>query len=401
MTAQARNQVIFWPQIVDALAVDPREEMARRLPRFLQGFLTWLTAVPSPAAAGRERTAAGYLVAAPAWIVSGLALGGAGFAAPALGAGLIPLGLLFISCGLGLFQVVIFHHCAHGTVFRTRERNRRVGRAISAVLLFKHFDLYQHEHMLHHSAKRLLTPEDEFAQFLFDLCGLEPGIAKAELWRRVVVNIVSPLFHGRFLLRRLKASFGSHDRAHNLLGSATWLTLSLAAAGAGVFVPFLVLWVLPVTVLLQIATIFRILCEHRFPDAGLIDARDKLFVCMATTGVFPGSAPPSAEEPPDIRIAGWAAWWAEMLILQLFVRLFVLVGDPPCHDYHHRRPASKRWASYAQARQQDRLNGCWGFPVNYCDSWGLFRTIDANLATLAAVPRRTANDGAKLGVTAS
>ena len=99
------------------------------------------------------------------------------------------------------------------------------------------------------------------------------------------------------------------------------------------------------------------------------------------------SAPPPADEPPDLRVAGWAAWWAEMLTLQLFVRLFVLVGDAPCHDYHHRRPASRRWTSYAHARQQDRLEGCRGFPVNYCDSWGLFRTIDANLATLAAIPR--------------
>src|SRR5215470_4254008 len=258
MAAHAQEQAIVWPRLVDAAAADPREEMARRLPVLLQGFLTWLTAVPPVAADVRERTAAGYLVAAPAWIVAGLALGGLGFAAPALAAAAVPLGLLFVTCGLGLFQVVIFHHCAHGTVFRTRDRNRRVGRAISAVLLFKHFDLYQHEHMLHHSVRRLLTPEDEFAQFIFDLCGLEAGLAKGELWRRVVVNIVSPLFHGRFLMRRLRASLGSHDRAHNLLGIATWLTLLLAAAGLGVLGPFLLLWVLPVTVLLQIATIFRI-----------------------------------------------------------------------------------------------------------------------------------------------
>src|SRR6266404_876121 len=107
------------------------------------------------------------------------------------------------------------------------------------------------------------------------------------------------------------------------------------------------------------------------------------------TAASSGVAPPAADVPLAIRLGGWLAWWVEMLTVQLFVRLFVLVGDAPCHDYHHRRPASKRWASYAQARQQDRLNGCWGFPVNYCDSWGLFRTIDANLATLAAVPRRT------------
>jgi len=385
MIVQARDQAIFWPSLVDALIVDPREEMARRLPAFLQGFLTWLTAVPAHGAAYREWTTARYLIGAPAWTLSGLVLGGMGFAAPSFGAVLIPLGLLFITCGLGLFQVVIFHHCAHGTVFRKRERNRQVGRVISAVLLFKHFDLYQREHMLHHSAKRLLTPEDEFAQFIFDLCRLEAGMSKAQLWRRVVLNIVSPVFHCRFLWRRVTASLSSHDRAHNILGTVVWLTSSFAAAAAGYLVPFLVLWVLPVTVLLQIATIFRILCEHRFPDARLIDARDKLFVCMATAGVFPGSAPPTMDEPPEIRLASWAAWWAEMLTLQLFVRLFVLVGDAPCHDYHHRRPASSRWTNYAHARQKDRLEGCQGYPVNYCDSWGLFRTIDRNLATLAAV----------------
>ena len=380
-------------RVADLVVVDPRQEMARRLPAGLQGFLTWLTAMPADGEAAGETTALRHLAAAFAWIAAGLAVGGAVFAGlgPVL---LLPLALLLVCCGLGLFQVVVFHHCAHGTVFRTRRANRGAGRLISALLLFKHFDHYQREHMLHHSARKLLTAEDEFAQFVFDMCGLEAGLPKAELWRRVAVAVFSPLFHGRFLWRRIKASLNSHDRAHNILGMATWTGAFAAAAVAGFLVPFLVLWVLPVTVLLQIATIFRILCEHRFPDAGLIDARDKLFVCMATTGVFPGSAPPSAEEPPDIRIAGWAAWWAEMLILQLFVRLFVLVGDAPCHDYHHRRPASKRWASYAQARQQDRLNGCWGFPVNYCDSWGLFRTIDHNLATLAATRQAVLGRGA-------
>ena len=105
-------------------------------------------------------------------------------------------------------------------------------------------------------------------------------------------------------------------------------------------------------------------------------------------------APPAYDDPPLIRSLGWLGWWAEMLTLQLFVRLFVLVGDAPCHDYHHRRPASKRWASYAHARQQDRLDGCRGFPVNYCDSWGLFRTIDRNLATLAATRQAVLGRGA-------
>ena len=380
-------------RVADLVAVEPRQEMARRLPACLQGFLTWLTAMPADGEAAGETTALRYLVRAFAWIVAGLALGGAAFAGlgPVL---LLPLALLLVCCGLGLFQVVVFHHCAHGTVFRTRRANRRAGRLISALLLFKHFDHYQREHMLHHSARKLLTADDEFAQFVFDMCDLEAGLSKAELWRRVGVAVISPLFHGRFLWRRIKASLGSHDRAHNLLGMAAWTGAFATAAGSGFLVPFLVLWVLPVTVLLQIATIFRILCEHRFPDERLIETRDKLFVCLATTGVFPGAMPPSADHPRWIRIGGWFGWWTEMLTWQLFIRLFVLVGDAPCHDFHHRRPASRLWVDYARARQKDRLLGCPGFPVNYCDSWGLFRTIDHNLATLAATRQAVLGRGA-------
>jgi hypothetical protein len=220
------------------VGVDPRAEMARRLPAALQGFLTWLTAMPAPGAAHRERTAVQHLVAAFTWTVAGLTLGAVAFTGPEFDTALLPLALLFVCCGLGLFQVVVFHHCAHGTVFSTRERNRQVGRAISAVLLFKHFDLYQREHMLHHSAKKLLTAEDEFAQFVFDICGLEAGIPKAELWRRIAVNVVSPLFHGRFLWRRIRASLGSHQRVHNFLGILFWVGSFALATGAGVLFPF-------------------------------------------------------------------------------------------------------------------------------------------------------------------
>ncbi|HTW27079.1 MAG TPA: hypothetical protein VME92_08135, partial [Acetobacteraceae bacterium] len=83
----------------------------------------------------------------------------------------------------------------------------------------------------------------------------------------------------------------------------------------------------------------------------------------------------------------WTAWWLNMLTVQLFVRLFVLVGDAPCHDFHHRRPATKRWTSYIQARQADADAGSPGFPANYIETWGLFRAVDENLAAMALAPR--------------
>lgn len=375
------------PESSTAARTDPRVVMFHQLPRWLQPFLTWLTARPAPGEAAPARTPRAFVLAALIWTACGIGAGVLALHLPLwAGAPVLALGLLMTTCGLGLFQVVVFHHCAHGTVFRDRARNRQVGRLISALLLFKHFDAYQREHMLHHSPRKLLTDEDEFADFVFAMCNLRPGLAKRELWRRVLRNLFSPAFHARFLRRRVRASLASPDRAHNAVGIAVWTAAAAAGVLSGHAVAFLLVWVLPVTVLLQMATVFRILCEHRFPPPVLIAARGKEFVCRATAGVFPGQYPPAHRVVSLTGAARWAGWWLNMLTVQLFVRLFVLVGDAPCHDFHHRRPATRRWTSYIHARQQDLDAGCPGFPLNYQESWGLFRAIDENLATLSATP---------------
>jgi fatty acid desaturase len=371
---------------------NPREKMAARIHPLVQPFLTWLTARPAPGEAATERPGEFFVVTALLWSFGGVALSATPFlldAVPLMLWLLLPLGLLATSCGLGLFQVVVFHHCSHGTVFRSRARNHQVGRLVSALLLFKRFDDYQHEHMLHHSPKKLLTEEDEFADFVLGLCGLEAGLPKRELWRRVCVSLVSPAFHARFLRRRIGASLFTGDRAHDRVGRIAWTGAFLAAAAVGVLPAFLVAWVLPVTVLLQAATVLRILCEHRFPEPELIAMRNREFVCHATAGVFPGREPPAARATSPLGLAQWAGWWLEMLTVHLFVRLFVLVGDAPCHDFHHRRPATRRWTDYIHARQQDLDAGSPGFPAGYIENWGLISAIDANLASLAATRPET------------
>lgn len=373
-------------------ASNPREQMAARLPAALQPFLTWLTARPAPGEAIPQRSALGFVAGALGWIAGGVLLTLLPFlvssAVPAIWL-LLPVGLLFTSCGLGLFQVVIFHHCSHGTVFQTRETNRRVGRLISSLLLFKRFDDYQHEHMLHHNAKKLLTEEDEFADFVLGLLGLEAGLSKRELWRRLLVCTFSPAFHWKFLVRRVQKSLFTGDAAHDWPGHVFWGGAIVTTLATGTFGLFLLAWVLPVTVLLQIATIYRIIVEHAFPEAELVAARDKTFVCHATLGVFPGREPPAEPAGSLAGLFAWGAWWAEMLTLHLFVRLFVLVGDAPCHDFHHRRPATRRWTSYAHARQNDLDAGSPGFPAGYFECWGLFAAVDRNLASLAATRPET------------
>jgi fatty acid desaturase len=377
-------------QLGTSIRYDPRAEMAMRLPSRVQPLLTWLTAKPAPGEEPAPKSPLAFvreaaLLTAGGCAVSTLALSLLTVQEPLFWF-LLVSGLLATTSGLGVFQVVIFHHCAHGTIFRTRARNRTVGRVVSAVLLFKHFDRYQAEHMLHHNAKKLFTDDDEFTDFILGICDLAPSLDRHELWRRLLVDLVSPLFHGRFLYKRIRGSLGSHERSHNLIGIGTWGTLLILAALTHTLGIFFVAVVLPVTVLLQIATVFRILCEHRVPPVEVLIRRGPDLVCQATAGVFPGVQPPEARATTLHGLAAWLVWWTNMLTVQLFVRLFVLVGDAPCHDFHHRRPANKRWTDYAHARQADLEAGCPGFPLNYVDTWGLFRAINENLGALARAP---------------
>lgn len=318
-------------------------------------------------------------------VLAGLAMGILGYPHHVV---LLLIAMLLVTAGLGLFQVVVFHHCSHLTVFRKREINIFVGRLISVILLFKHFDSYRHEHMLHHSHNKLLTDEDEFADFVFQTCQLKAGEPIGVLRMRVLLHIISPIFHGRFTYRRIRAAWGSTRRVDTAIGVAFWLATAAAAAVTGHTQAYLLLWVVPVTILLQIATVGRILCEHSFPDLDIIRVRGRDLSSHATGGVFAGSMPPAAPALTVSGLAQWLRWWVSMLVIQVPVRLVILVGDAPCHDFHHRKPASRRWTSYIQARQSDREANT-ASKANYHDTWGLFHAIDATLISLSRLPPGT------------
>lgn len=365
---------------------DPRAEMAARLPKAVQPFLTWLTAKPAPGEPITRRSPYSYVAAAVILTIGGCVMS---FLAmlnfpdfSLLSSILLPTGLVLTTSGLGLFQVVIFHHCAHNTVFRTQETNLLAGRMISALLLFKYFDAYKHEHLLHHSPKIQFTDQDEFSDFMVNMCGFPAGQSRRKLWLHLIGMLVSPSFHAKFLYRRIRGSLGSENWRHNALGITFWCALLIASAAYHWLMLVSITWVLPVSVLLQIATVFRILCEHRVPEPEILAAGGRTLVSQATSGVMPGAAVPSRDLPAYRSVAAWSLWWLNMLTVQLFVRVFVLVGDAPCHDFHHRRPGHG-WTSYIQGRQSDMDAGSPGFPSNYLETWGLFRAVDANFALLA------------------
>jgi fatty acid desaturase len=384
---------------------EQREEMARRLPRLVQPFLTWLTALPAISERSSERKPGHVVAEAFAWILIGTALSAT---AAAKGRGfllLLPVGLLATSSGMGLLQAVVFHHCSHGMVFASRQANRAVGKLISLLLLIKEFDVYQKEHAAHHSPKRLLTADDEHLSFLTRFLGVYPGMTRQEMRRRMLRSFVSPAFHARLMTARLSGCLFRCSAIEGVTRALAWGVILGLSWWTGLIVPVLIAWFVPAILLLQIATTLRVLAEHRAPRADAAPRRDRGFIAHSTAGVFPGAPVPPVAATKGRALLAWTIWWGEMLTVHLFSRLFVLVGDAPAHDYHHRRPGSRDWPNFIHARAQDRALGCPGFPANYFSTLGLFRAIDENLSSLAEVRPSVAArlepiDGAEVGVPA-
>ena len=173
-------------------------------------------------------------------------------------------------------------------------------------------------------------------------------MSRPQLWRRLALLLASPWFHGRFMYKRVCGSVFSKDRTHNLIGFGVWGAVLAGGALTHTLVQAAVIWVLPVTVLLQIATVFRILCEHRLPSEEVIEKRGRDLVCEATAGVFAGVRPPARSLPAPARLAAWGWWWANMLTVQVFCAV-VRAG---------RRCAMPRFPSPAAGEEMDRIYLC-------------------------------------------
>ncbi len=359
-----------------------RDDMAKALPSWVQPFLTWLTAKPVTGEAAKQTSAVYHVSTATLATVAGVALSVAAVLAGGFWLALLPVGWILTASGMGKLQAVVYHHCSHDTVFKNRHLHGYVGDLLSGLLLLKHFPTYRREHLRHHNARHQFSQDDEFQQFIERTARLVPGADRAALRRRVLYSLISPRFHFRFLKGRLESCFPEDVPQRNTVVLLSWTAVIVGMAAAGAMIPFILAWVVPVTVLLNVGTALRIFVEHRIPDQLNLRRRDRWFVTEATAGVFCGCPVPA---PAQRSMATWSAWWAEMLTLHLLTRVFVLVGDAPAHDYHHRFPASAGWANHIHERQRDVANGCPSYPQNYIEHWGLLSAIDDLVTGLSKI----------------
>jgi hypothetical protein len=82
-----------------------------------------------------------------------------------------------------------------------------------------------------------------------------------------------------------------------------------------------------------------------------------------TWGRFCGAPVPDGGIAPSLA-------WAGAMLGHLIVRIGVLPGDLPQHDFHHRFPGTRHWTQAAWART-DAIAG--GTP--FVEVWGLHRAL--------------------------
>lgn len=360
----------------------PRETMAI-LPGYLQPFLTWLTGMPLADQKPLFLWTPGLhfwwaLILTCVGVVIGIVAVGNGWVALAL----LPVSLLLTTSGMRYLYAVIEHFCIHNTFSNSRLLNRIVGEVISTALWAAPFDLFRRDHLTHHHTTR--TNADPDVHFLIGT-GFRPGMSRTEFRRYIAKTIISPSFHLKYFSERLRSNFtGPWYRTAMSCVYAAALFGTLGATDS--WMAWILLWVVPVVVPFQIASLINYHSEHPWIENPGTGRQATARVCV---GRFCGDPVPMTGAAPMIERAGaWCVWWLRVFFVHLPYRLFVLVGDQSQHDLHHRRPASD-WSNAAYARRDDIAAGCVGWPRGYIDVWG---TVLDHLDACICVPEQDVVD---------
>ncbi len=390
---------------------DPREEMSRRMPGWLQRPLTLLTGKPHQ---GQQpvfqstwlfhlMTALAKLLAGPLLAAALVALC---YAMPLLL--LLPyvwlalaLAWLITVAGARACLVTVTHQVIHGQFSGSPRLDAWIADLLGSLLLLQNREAYEKDHRgTHHLFRFMATGSDPDAAFL-RLLGFLPGMTKFQLWRQLWKTTFSPFhFHGRFLKARLGANFWSPETplSRRLLAlglhGAMFLAVVAWCAAWWTLLPaivFAVAWLLPLTALYQSAALWQFVCEHywetdRQPrDSDVFSGSKKAILAKLTNGRFMADPLPPEEATGLAWAWSWSWWWARLLLVHLPCRLAVVCTDLPSHDWHHRHESSPEWVDGIYARQRDVEAGCPGWECPYTEVWGLGNAIDRVFEAMAGM----------------
>lgn len=363
-------------------------ESYRRFPDWSQPFWTLLTAKPLPGEApwlsmpplAMAVATLAFLLASTVAHLALLHFGGAWRQA---GLWLTPVFALLAGGALRKIQVVYVHHAVHQTFIpHAAAANQLAGNVFTTLALIQNPGDYRSEHFEHHNRGVFTTLDDADAALLYRF-GLRPGRPVKALRAAMVKTLFSPAYHLYFLASRLRSNLVTRPPAWRL-ASALWLAIVAVAAPIylGALETALAIW-LPLVLVYQMSALLQFLTEHlwllteRAPRE--LDAYAERCV-----GRFCGEMLPAVGDT-----AGWLGWWARTLFLHVPVRLGVLVGDLPAHDWHHlcgflrSHPAQWPFAIFARQRAIDAGQS---MGMEQRELWGLPRMLDHVFEAMSKAP---------------
>ncbi|MEH1858530.1 MAG: hypothetical protein V7L21_11115 [Nostoc sp.] len=363
--------------------LDPRELMKKDLPNWIQPFLTELTAKPFVGEQQRKRTALNHIVTTFVALGIGVATSVLALSQSGFNLGLIPIGWGLTVYGARKLRLTIMHACSHHAVFtNNRKFNCWLGEFISILTLTLNFKAYQRGHNKDHHSNKLLTPGDETYQYLIDTVGFRLGMNVNHAWKHLWKTLVSPTFHIHQFASRLAATFLSDSLSHNLLSVVFWSSVLGFVTLKNSWLAFLVAWIIPISIFFEASSLLRQCVEHHFPVPTTAKHSPEVLSQM-TAAIFCGEPTPkldSSAEWVEIFLA-WTLWWLQMLFYHLPSRVFILTGDSPCHDFHHRNPGSHKWLDCIFERQKEVEAG-----VKYYHHWGLLEAINESFKFMSLQP---------------
>ncbi len=337
-------------------------------PAWSQPIWTWLTGKASEREHAIPRINCWTYLAFSA----GLFLGGAISSAAVFLIDRIAWPILFMSIpltltGARLLVLTIAHQCAHLHFCKSKSLNRIVHHVITIFLCAQDYDGYRHDHFkLHHGTRTFGTYEDPVLAFITGL-GFKSSMSKRELWWHLIGLCFSPSFHARYLWRRIRSNVISGGIGRKIWFGLWWTAVAVAMLMSDrIALAITVGYLLPITILYQISAFLELICEHVWMRA--LDASGPRYrITELSWGRFCGE--PVPWNGPATR---WLRWSALMVLYHAPVRLLVLTGDAPQHDFHHAIPNNRGWMISAYERHLAVRDG----RMEDIEVWGLFRAID-------------------------
>lgn len=349
--------------------LDPRDLIDQKTPAILRLFFTTLTGKSCKGENPKPKRVLADLARTLGFLVLGIVSGNLAFILSNYGLLLLPVSWSCILYSIRKLRLTEQHACSHNAIFDKNDWNSWLGEAISILTLTLNFKDYQRAHTQTHHSEKLLTPVDETYRFLINEAVFRFGMSREEAWVHFWLTLISPSFHLRQLRSRLSQTFFSNSSKHNLFAWFFWISILGIVAFTQSWLFFFWIWLPSITVLFQMSHLFRNCVEHRF-------ALNKL---EKTAAIFCAEKPPlfTASDSSVMQLLSWIRWWLRIFLYHVPSRIFVLTGDSPWHDVHHRYPGDKDWINGYIRRQIEVDKG-----IDYIESWGLCEAMDETFKSL-------------------